>query len=57
MPYATDLVITRVDEFVIDGDTFVDEVNLTQFQLKSSEPHAKDDNHDYAFVVERYERI
>ncbi|MGO2980352.1 MAG: dihydrofolate reductase [Leuconostoc mesenteroides] len=56
MPYATDLIITRVDG-VIDGDTFVDEVDLTQFQLKSSEPHAKDDNHDYAFVVERYERI
>ncbi|GMA69148.1 dihydrofolate reductase [Leuconostoc litchii] len=56
MPYATDLIITRVDG-IVHGDTFVDDINLKKFKLKSREPHAKDDRHDYAFVVERYERI
>ena len=55
MPYATDLVITKVDG-IVDGDTFAPTVDLTQFELIASESHPKDEKHDYAFVVERYQR-
>ncbi|MEX0380618.1 dihydrofolate reductase [Leuconostoc sp. MS02] len=55
MPYATDLIVTRIDA-VINGDTFVDDIDLTQFELISRQPHEKDDKNDYAFVVERYKR-
>ncbi|MCX7579068.1 dihydrofolate reductase [Leuconostoc falkenbergense] len=55
MPYATDLVVTKIDG-IIDGDTFVAPIDLSQFKLTSSEAHPKDNNHDYAYVVERYKR-
>lgn len=55
MPYATDLVITKVDGLV-DGDTVAPTVDLSQFELVASAPHPKDEKHDYAFVVERYQR-
>ena len=55
MPYATDLIVTRID-VTIAGDTFVDAIDLSQFKLVSATAHDKDDKHDYSFVVERYER-
>lgn len=55
MPYATDLIVTRIDG-IINGDTFVDGIDLATFELVSRQPHDKDDRHDYAFVVERYQR-
>lgn len=55
MPYATDLIVTRVDG-VVNGDTFVDDIDLNQFDLVSRQLHEKDEKNDYAFVVERYER-
>lgn len=55
MPYATDLIVTRIDG-IINGDTFVDAIDLTTFELVSRQSHDKDDRHDYAFVVERYKR-
>lgn len=55
MPYATALVITKVAGDVA-GDTFAPTVDLSQFELVASQPHPKDEKHDYAFVVERYQR-
>ena len=55
MPYATDLIITKVAGDVA-GDTFAPTVDLSQFELIASQPHPKDEKHDYAFVVERYQR-
>lgn len=55
MPYATDLVITKVAGDVA-GDTFAPTVDLSQFELVASQSHPKDEKHDYAFVVERYQR-
>jgi len=55
MPYATDLIITKVAGDVA-GDTFAPTVDLSQFELIASQSHPKDEKHDYAFVVERYQR-
>lgn len=53
MPFADELVITRV-QTTIDGDTFVDDINRDDFTLQSQKNYEKNDNNDYAFVVEHY---
>ncbi len=55
MPYATELVVTRIDG-IINGDTFVDPIDLSEFELVSKQLHEKDEKNDYGFVVERYKR-
>lgn len=55
MAYATDLIVTRVDT-IIDGDTFVEDIDLTKFKLVESVKHVKKEITDYNYIVERYER-
>lgn len=50
------MLITRVhDKF--DGDTFFEVTSPSHWKLVSAESHQKDERHQQAFTIERYERI
>ena len=55
LPKARRLYLTRV-QADIDGDTFFPSVDVADWQLLSSEPHAADAVNEYAFDFRVYER-
>ncbi|CAK8053844.1 dihydrofolate reductase [Eupransor demetentiae] len=53
MPYATDLVVTKVAG-QHDGDTFVDPINTNDFKLISRQAQVEG---EYHYQIERYTRV
>jgi dihydrofolate reductase len=56
LPHAAQLYLTRVHA-TIDGDAFFPPLDLKEWQLVSSEPHAADAKNGYATTFEVYERV
>jgi len=55
LPSADRLYLTRV-QAEVDGDTYFPEITETEWLLVSTEHHAADDRHDYAFDLMVFER-
>ena len=55
MPRAERILLTRVDAEP-EGDVFFPEVDETVWRCVRSEPHARDERHEYAFTIETWER-
>ena len=54
LPSADRLYLTRV-QAEVDGDTYFPEITETEWLLVSTEHHAADDRHDYAFDLMVFE--
>jgi dihydrofolate reductase len=55
LPHADRIYLTRVQADV-EGDTYFPDIDEAGWRLVSSEPHAADEKHAYAFDVMVYER-
>ena len=55
LPRADRVYLTRV-QAEVDGDTYFTELTETEWLLVSTEHHAADDRHDYAFDLMVFER-
>ena len=55
LPVADRIYLTRIDA-EIDGDTLFPGLDAAEWELVSSDAHAADNRHAYAFAVMRYER-
>lgn len=55
VPLVDTLILTEV-EAVVEGDTFFPKIDWTQWTKTQSTYHPVDDNHAYAFHINRYER-
>lgn len=56
LDHSDELFITRVHAEV-EGDTFFPELDMSDWKLLSSEEHAQDEENEFAFTWEVYERI
>ncbi len=55
LPHADRIYLTRV-QAEVDGDTYFPEIGEAEWLLVSTEHHADDDRHDYAFDLMVFER-
>jgi dihydrofolate reductase len=55
LPHADRIYLTRVQADV-EGDTYFPDIDEAGWRLVSSEPHAADEKHAYAFDVMVFER-
>ena len=51
------MYITRVHTTVADADAFFPDIDHTHWKMVSEERHHVDDNHQYSFAFQRYERV
>ncbi len=51
------MYITRVHTTVADADAFFPDIDHTHWKMVAEERHHVDDNHQYAFAFQRYERV
>jgi dihydrofolate reductase len=51
------MYITRVHTIVHDADAFFPDIDHTHWKMVAEERHHVDDNHQYPFAFERYERV
>jgi dihydrofolate reductase len=56
LPLATRMYLTHVDTVVADADAFFPEFDMSQWRVVSSDPHAADAKHAFAFEFSDYER-
>ncbi|MFZ2769694.1 MAG: dihydrofolate reductase [Minisyncoccia bacterium] len=56
LDHCDELYVTRVHAEV-EGDVFFPELDMSDWKLLSSEEHAQDEDNEYAFTWEVYERI
>ena len=57
LPLADRMYITRVHTIVQDADAFFPTIDHTHWKLTRKENHHIDDNHQFAFTFEQYDRI
>lgn len=55
LPHTHRLYLTRVHR-IFDGDVFFPELDFSQWQLLSSEEHGPDEQNDFAYTYEVYDR-
>lgn len=56
LPFANRLYVTRVDT-TVSGDTLFPAWSETEWTIVQSLPHAKDEQHPYAFEFQTFERL
>lgn len=57
LPYLDRIYLTEIDAEVADAEVFFPQFDAAEWQLVSSEPHAIDDQHEFAFSFNVYERV
>lgn len=57
LPYADRMYITRVHCTIPDADAFFPEIDHTHWKLTWDEDHPADEQHQYAYSFQHYDRI
>ncbi|MFZ5816976.1 MAG: dihydrofolate reductase [Bacillota bacterium] len=56
LPHADRLILTRIHHD-FEGDTFFPKIDPAQWRLTAAEPHPRDEQNEYDFTIEWYERL